>query len=142
MAAIQSCSALEPVELAVVELGADLAPVRHVDAHHPDTTAGGREDPGVALVRVDVVLVEAGGDVVDADAGQDGDAVPLALPVVHRLVAECREGEVRERVVGELRLLEAQHVGVGVGQPLLDPLLAGLQRVDVPGGDPHPGDVT
>ena len=95
--------------------------------------------PGVALVRIDVVLVEAGGDVGDADAGQDGDAVPLPLPVVHRLVPERRVGEVRERVVGELRLLEAQDVGAGVGQPLLDPLLAGLERIDVPGGDRAPG---
>ena len=44
----------------------------------------------------------------------------------------------RERVVGELRLLQAQHVGARVAEPLLDPRLTRLQRVDVPGRDAHP----
>ena len=127
---------VEPQQLAVVELGADLAAVGHVDADHADSAARGRQHPRVALVRVGE-LAEAARDVVDTDARQDGDAVPLALTVVHRVVAEGRERELREALVGELGLLQAQDVGLGVPEPLLDARQAGLQRVDVPGGDPH-----
>ena len=129
---------LEPDELAVVELGAHLPAVGDVDAHDAHAVARCREHTRVALVGVDVILVEAVGRVADAHAREDGDAVPLPLPVVHRLVAQGLEAQVRERLVGELGLLQAQDVGLGVGEPLLDPLLACLQRVDVPGGDAHP----
>ena len=132
----------EPHELALVEFAGHLTPVRHVDADHAHAVARGRDHVRVALVGVDVVVVEAGGHVVDPDARQDGHAVPLALAVVHGVVPERGERQVRERLVRELRLLQAEDVGPCVAQPLLDPLLAGLQRVDVPGGDPHARDVT
>ncbi len=130
--------AFEPRQLALVELGADLAAVGHVHADHAHAAAHRGEEAGVALVRVDELgAVEPGGDVGDAGAGQDRHAVPLPGPVVHRVVPEALEGQLRERVVGELGLLEAQDVGLGVLQPLLDPGEAGLQRVDVPGGEAH-----
>ena len=53
------------------------------------------------------------------------------------VVAERLEGQRREGVVGQLGLLQAQDVGLVLGQPLLDPGEAGLQRVHVPGGDAH-----
>ena len=59
-------------------------------------------------------------DVVETDLRQDRDAVPLALPVVGRLVAQRRERQRRERVVGDLRLLQAHDVGLDLGEPLLD----------------------
>ena len=68
---------------------------------------------------------------------QHRHAVPAALAVVRGGVAHRLQRELREGVVGELRLLHAQHVGRDVGEPLLDALLAHLQRVDVPRGEPH-----
>jgi hypothetical protein len=49
------------------------------------------------------------------------------------LVAE----QLGERVVGELRLLEADHVRLALVQPGEEPRHALLDRIDVPGGDPH-----
>ena len=43
---------VEPLELAVVVLGADGAAVRHVHRHDADAAAGRREQSGVALVRI------------------------------------------------------------------------------------------
>ena len=80
---------------------------------------------------------EAGHHVVEPDPAQDGDAVPAALAVVHRLVAERREGQRREGGVGQLGLLHADDVGLALGQPLLDPLEAGVEGVDVPGREAH-----
>ena len=48
---------------------------------------------------------------------QDRDPVPLPLPVVRRLVAERLERQRREGVVGDLRLLHADDVGLDLGQP-------------------------
>src|SRR5262249_24911576 len=67
----------------------------------------------------------------------DRHAVPLPLAVVHRLVAVPLEREVRERLVGELRLLQAEHVDVGITEELLDARQSRLQRVDVPRRDSH-----
>ena len=74
-------------------------------------------------------------DVVEADLRQDRDTVPLPLAVVGALVAHRLERQRRERIVGELGLLEAQHVGLHLGEPLLDPFQTGAQRVDVPGDE-------
>ena len=53
-------------------------------------------------------------------------------------VLNLEEGHRRKVRVSHLRLLQAQDVGPRVGQPLLHTWEAGLERVHVPGGDPHP----
>ncbi len=81
---------------------------------------------------------EARHRVVEADTAEDRDTVPAPLAVVDRVVAPGVELEGRERGVGELGLLQAQHVGLGDVEPSGDAVdaLAG-ERVDVPGGDAH-----
>ncbi len=79
---------------------------------------------------------------IEADAREDRHAVPRGLAVGGHLVAALRElvgQEVGERVVGELRLLEADDVGPALVQPRQEPRDALLERVDVPGRDPHAG---
>ena len=131
----------EPHEFAVVELGADLTPVRHVDADDADAAAR-RRDHTRRPRRGRRGRRRTRSWPPRCHARQDGDAVPLALAVVHRLVSQRGERQVREGLVGELGLLQAEHVGAGVAEPLLDANLSGLQRVDVPGRDPHPEDTT
>src|SRR5262245_21139650 len=95
----------EPDDLALVELAADRAPVRNVRARHRDAAALRREQAGVAFVGIVESVAEPERGVVDADARQDRDTVPLSLAVVHRLVAERAELQLRKRLVGELGLL-------------------------------------
>ena len=97
-AAIQSSQRLQPVQLALVELGTDLAPVRHVHADEVDAAAR-RGEERARRPRTDrrAVGPKPVDGVLDADARQDRHAVPLALAVVHRLVAERRERERGER---------------------------------------------
>ena len=117
----------QPRQLAFVELAVDLAAVGHVHAGHPDATTGGGNEPGVALIGIDDPVVEPRRHVVDAHPREDCHTVPSTGPVVHRLVAERAERELGERVVAELRLLQAHDIGTGVGQPLLDAWQSGLQ---------------
>src|SRR5262249_2654576 len=102
---------------------------------HPDAGTGGGEDAGVAILRA--AVCEIGHHVVEPDTRQDGHAVPLALAVMGALVPQRPEGEGGKGLVGDLRLLQADDVGLHFGQPALDAREADLQRVDVPGGDAH-----
>jgi hypothetical protein len=70
-------------------------------------------------------------------AGGDGDARPAAAAVVGRPVPGRLELEPGEGARVDLRLLHQQDVRSGALDPLLDGLRPGLQRVDVPGRDPH-----
>jgi hypothetical protein len=115
------------VELALVELGADLAAVRDVDRHETHAAALRSEHTRVALIRIHVRIAEPVRRCCDADARQDRDAIPLALAVMHRLVTECGEGECRKGFVGGLRFLEAQDVDVGVREEFLDAREPGFQ---------------
>src|SRR6185437_12939293 len=84
-------------------------------------------------------------DVLEADPGEDRDAVPGAFAVRRELVAALAQlsaEQVGEGRVGELRLLQADDVGRAFVQPRQQPRLALLDRVDVPGGDPHPPSLT
>ena len=127
----------QPLELRRVVLAPDLAPVRYVDGANPHTAAGRPEQAG--LLRLALGLIgEAGHDIVEPDAAENGDTVPLVVTARCRLVTESGEGHRRKVRVSNLRLLQAQDVGPRVGQPLLHTWEAGLERVHVPGGDPHP----
>ena len=83
--------------------------------------------------------VEADLHVVEADAGGDGDAVPLVEAVVGHLVAERLEPVEGELVLARLGLLDREHVDVGALEPGRDAVDAGADGVDVPGGDAHSG---
>ena len=109
--------------------------VRDVGAHHPHAAAGGGEQARLVVRRLTVG--EAGDDVVEPHPADDRHAVPAPLAVVRALVAEGGEGHRREGGVGQLRLLHADDVGLALGQPLLHPLLAGLERVHVPRHEAH-----
>ena len=60
--------ALEPDQLAVVELAGYLTAVRNVHTDDPDSSAGGREHARIALVRVDDARTEPVGRVLETDA--------------------------------------------------------------------------
>src|SRR6202020_1723555 len=107
-----------------------------VDAH----AAAARRD------RARLGLGEAGGagdtdlDVVESAAREDCDAVPLRLAVARNGVAPRRQllAEQRvESVVGELRLLQADDVGLALVEPRQQARHPLLDRVDVPRRDAH-----
>ena len=130
----------QPLQLVLVVLLVQPPTVRHVDRRDADPTARGRDQPRLGIGRL--AVREAGDHVPDADPRQHGDTVPLALAVVGGGVAERLEGQRGEAVVGQLRLLHADDVGLHLRQPRLHPGLADPQRVDVPGRDPHDADPT
>jgi hypothetical protein len=56
---------------------------------------------------------------------------------MEQVVTEHGERHDRRVAVGQLGLLDQQDVRSGAFQPALDGFLASLERVDVPGRDPH-----
>ena len=52
------------------------------------------------------------------------------------------EGHGRKRIVGELGLLKAQDVGFESFKPSFDTSESRIQGVDIPGRNPHGGDLT
>ncbi len=126
----------QPPQLVAVLVVLGAAAVGDVHAGDPHAAAGGGDDTRLGWIgRVGPWHPED--HVVETDPRHDGDAVPAALAVVGSLVAQRGQGEVGEGGIGQLGLLEAEHVGLGVCQPLLDAWLPDVQRVDVPGGDAH-----
>ena len=79
-------------------------------------------------------------DVLEADPREDRDPVPLGLPVGGGLIAAAGQllaQQLGEGLVGELGLLQADHVGAAFLQPRQQPPDTLLDRVDVPGRHPH-----
>ena len=104
----------QPGELVLVVLGARDAPVGHVDRDDPDPAAGGRDRARLG-VREARDAREPRDHVVQPDARQDRDPVPGRLTVDGDLVAargELGVEQIAKGVVGELGLLEADHVGL------------------------------
>src|SRR3954454_17474020 len=82
--------------------------------------------------------VDPGDDVIEPDAGEDRHAVPRRLAMGGHLVAAAREllaHELAQRLVGDLRLLEADDVRPALIEPRQQPRYALLEGVDVPGRD-------
>jgi hypothetical protein len=72
----------------------------------------------------------------EGKAREDRDAVIALLTGEHDvLVAGAPQGLQRKRVVRALRLLQAEHVRLGLGEEAQDRIDAQAHRVDVPGGD-------
>ena len=137
---------VEPGQLGLVEDGVDAPAVGRVEGHDAHAAARGGDHPRLGERLVVARVLGAGGaqrraevrhHVRDARAARDGDAVPPALPVMRQGVAGALEDVGRGVRVPELRLLHQEHVRLGALEPQDDPLQAGLQRVDVPGRDPH-----
>jgi hypothetical protein len=145
---------LEPAELALVPGRPDDPPVRRIEAGEPDPAGDGGDHPRL-VGGIEVLLVQADrragpgiahgpvaevrDRILEPDPAGDRDAVPASLAVVEELVPRDREREDGRVLVGELRLLHQQDVRVRPLDPAIHGLLAGLERVDVPGRDPHDG---
>src|SRR5690606_25945916 len=73
------------------------------------------------------------------------DAVPLRLPGCRERVPALAQRVAQQRpdrLGRELGLLQAHHVGAALVEPRQQPGQALLDRVDVPGRDPHATTVT
>jgi hypothetical protein len=84
--------------------------------------------------------VETGHHVLEPGAREDRHAVPGRLAVQRHLIAargELVTEQVAQLLVLELGLLKAHHVRLALVQPRQQPRHALLDRVHVPGRDPH-----
>src|SRR5207249_5129723 len=125
---------VEPRELRFVRGRADRLAVHYVRADHPEVTGLRREDPGLAGDRV---ALEAGADVLQAHPGQDRDPVVRALTERRALVPrgdELHRGEQRVLDLGLLQAYDVRFVALDHGQDAWESL---LDRIDVPGHEPH-----
>ena len=124
----------QPGQLDLEVLAVQAPPVGHVDRVDPHPATGGGHYPATVIV---IGCPEPLHRVDHPDPTDDGHAVPLALAVVDRLVAELGEGGGREGGIGLLGLLQAEDVGPVGLDPGGDQGETGAQRVDVPGDQPH-----
>jgi len=83
------------------------------------------------------VVGESGDHVVETHSTDDGHAVPATLTEVGALVPQRLERQGRKGSVGQLGLLHAEHVRLGLGDPFLDARETSLERIHIPGGDAH-----
>ena len=130
---------VEPGQLVAEVRVVERTAVGHVERPHAYAVA--ERPDGAGLGRGGLAPaghpVEADPDVIEADPRDDRDAVPLVEPVVGHLVAERLEALERELVSARLGLLDGEHVDVAALEPGGDPVDAGSDGVDVPGGDAH-----
>jgi hypothetical protein len=129
----------EPGQLVAVVVGIRHPAVRHVDGMHPHAGAGRGDRPRLGSGKAGLAR-QPGDHVVEPRPGQDGDPVPLRLPVDGERVApglELGAEQFGERGVGELDLLQAHDVGLPFVEPWQQPRNPLLDGVDVPGGYSH-----
>jgi hypothetical protein len=107
---ISSCQPLaqrgQPRQLVDVFVGIDRLAVRHVGAHDAHAVDGGGQDALLLVLEARVVLHHVG----DRQLRQDRHAVVGFLAAEGDLVAGGVDLGHREFVVGELGLLQAEHV--------------------------------
>ena len=129
----------QPVELVVVVRVVDLAAVGHVQRPDPYAATGRAEGPRLHAGRLAPrrLAGEADLDVLQADAAEHGDAVPLVQARDGGVVPQCLQAHQWQLVLAGLGLLQREHVDLVPLQQRLDPVDPRAQRVDVPGGDPH-----
>ena len=133
----------QPVELIGHVLILECAAVGHVEAPDAHAAAGrgdgrGLLDRVLAALAEDRLVFEGPLHVLQAYAGGDRHAVPLAQAEVRHLVAVVLEQLPGEVLVLALGFLDGQHVHVGAAQPGLDAVGAGADRVHIPCSDLHP----
>ena len=135
-----------PRELGLVEHRADRPSVRRVERDHANSAAGRGDHPCLGQRLVIALFrglgrpqrqAEVGHHIPDPGAGRDRHAVPLSLAVMLQLVPRLAERRDWRLGVRQLGLLHEQHVRARPLEPPGDLLQAGLERVHVPGGDPH-----
>ena len=122
---------------------ADLAAVGDVDAVDAHAAARRRDVAGLREL-LDLLVLgeprlagEARDHVVEADAGNDGHAVPLVEAVVGDPVAELLEARRGELMVAALGLLHGQDVDVVALEQPGHPLETGAGGIDVPDANTH-----
>jgi hypothetical protein len=112
----------EPVELVDVVWVVDLAAVGDVERPDPDAARHGPDGPrlGIDGVAPPRHPGEPDGDLLEADAADDGDAVPLVVADGRDVVAEGLEPHQRQLVLASLGLLDGEHVDLVALQEGLD----------------------
>ena len=130
----------QPVELVGVVRVVGLAAVGDVERPDAHPAAGGADRAGLRRhgVAPPGHVGEADLDVLEADARQQRDAVPLVEPGDGDVVAEGLQAHQRQLVLTGLGLLQGEHVDVVSLHERLDAVDAGAEGVDVPGRDAHP----
>ena len=92
--------------------------VGQVDRSHPQHAAIGRnyrlDEAGVI---VGLVARQSQGDLLERELGQDGDPVESLLTVHCNIVAEGFERFAREGLVHAFGLLQANDLGLALGEP-------------------------
>ncbi len=129
----------EPRDLVGVVRIVHRPPVGHIKRPDPDAATRRGQCPRFWL-REAGTIGEPAFDVAQADPGEDRYPVPPAVSVMCDGVAAAEEifiEELEEGVVGELGLLEADHVRLDSVQPFDQTRLPCLRRVDVPCRYPH-----
>src|SRR5262245_34632336 len=138
--------AIEPNELGLIERRADDPTVRRVDTDNAHAITFSRDHPcfrkrfvvaDIGCPRQTQRLAEVCDYAVDAGTACDSDAVPTAFAMVYQAIAGLAEHRGWCVCVSQLCLLHQEHVRLGSVEPPCDFLEAGLQRIDVPGCDPH-----
>jgi hypothetical protein len=126
---------VEPLEL-VVELrsrgGVSVGQVEAADGN------AGYDGPDIAAVDVVGIARQAAVGLLGLFApSEDGDAVPRLLTVPDRFLARVADGVDRKLLVDRLQLLQAGDVGLRGCEPVKEHGEAGVDAVDVVGGDFH-----
>ena len=116
-------------ELGIDGAVGDVAAGWHVDVLDPHSALEANAD----VARLAIVLPVVAARFVQRQAADDGDAMVHLLAVELLVdIAVLAEQLGREDLVERLGFLQAQHVGLLLGQQALDQLGAGADRVDVP----------
>ena len=108
--------------------------VHAIYVHHAHAADGGGNH---APLRVVWQGGQAGMHVLRFFFAEDGHAVVGFLPAPHGAVAKHFEGGKRELVLIQFELLQAEHVGLMLNQPVAHVRQANFEGVYVPSGDFH-----
>jgi hypothetical protein len=120
-------------------VGVGHAAIGDVDRDDADPAARRRDRPRLR-VRKPGLPGEPFGDVVQAGSREDRDAIPGRLAMKGDLISAAGEiaaEELHERVVRDLRLLKTDDVRLAIVEPRKQSRDTLLDRIDVPGSDPH-----
>jgi len=123
----------QPGELVVVFVAADFLAVGHIGTDDAQIAYRCR-DQALLRVREPRILAD---DIGEAVTREDGDAVIGFLSGEGHGIAGGLDFRAREGAVLGFRFLQADDIGLAVGEPLKELRQADLERVDVPAGDFH-----
>ena len=127
-----------PVQLVGIFLGRDGVAVRQIEAAEADGLAALGGDDGLDIAGLRILKPgEAARHVFDRMSGEDRDAVIRLLPEGLDVVAEGFKFEPGKCLVEAFDFLEADDIGRGFLEPAEHRVDAGLDGIDVPGGDFH-----